>query len=189
MKSDFLKYQAQTTPHSLTFEVSHADGSYIYDTNGKKHLDFVAGVSANSLGHCHPKVSQAIQEQLKKYTHVMVYGEFIQKPQLELCKLLAQQLPKSLETVYLTNSGTEAVEGALKLAKRFTNRYEIISCKNSYHGNTQGSMSVSGVEKQNQVFRPLIPGVRFVLTPRSLRSVPFNPFPFPTILHNSSFLP
>jgi|TARA_B110000238_G_C16126015_1_gene439213 acetylornithine/N-succinyldiaminopimelate aminotransferase len=162
MKSDFLKYQAQTTPHSLTFEVSHADGSYIYDTNGKKHLDFVAGVSANSLGHCHPKVSQAIQEQLKKYTHVMVYGEFIQKPQLELCKLLAQQLPKSLETVYLTNSGTEAVEGALKLAKRFTNRYEIISCKNSYHGNTQGSMSVSGVEKQNQVFRPLIPGVRFV---------------------------
>jgi acetylornithine/N-succinyldiaminopimelate aminotransferase len=162
MKSDFLKYQAQTTPHSLTFEVSHADGSYIYDTNGKKHLDFVAGVSANSLGHCHPKVSQAIQEQLKKYTHVMVYGEFIQKPQLELCKLLAQQLPKSLETVYLTNSGTEAVEGALKLAKRFTNRYEIISCKNSYHGNTQGSMSVSGVEKQNQAFRPLIPGVRFV---------------------------
>jgi len=162
MKSDFLKYQAQTTPHSLTFEVSHADGSYIYDTNGKKHLDFVAGVSANSLGHCHPKVSQAIQEQLKKYTHVMVYGEFIQKPQLELCKLLAQQLPKSLETVYLTNSGTEAVEGALKLAKRFTNRYEIISCKNSYHGSTQGSMSVSGVEKQNQVFRPLIPGVRFV---------------------------
>ena len=92
----------------------------------------------------------------------MVYGEFIQKPQLELCKLLAQQLPKSLETVYLTNSGTEATEGALKLAKRFTNKYEIISCKNSYHGNTQGSMSVSGVEKQNQAFRPLIPGVRFI---------------------------
>ncbi len=162
MKSDFLKYQAQTTPHSLTFEVSHADGSYIYDTNGKKHLDFIAGVSANSLGHNHPKVTEAIQEQLKKYTHVMVYGEFIQKPQLELCKLLAQQLPKSLETVYLTNSGTEATEGALKLAKRFTNKYEIISCKNSYHGNTQGSMSVSGVEKQNQAFRPLIPGVRFI---------------------------
>ena len=162
MKSDFLKYQAQTTPHSLAFEVSHADGSYIYDTNGKKHLDFIAGVSANSLGHNHPKVTEAIQEQLKKYTHVMVYGEFIQKPQLELCKLLAQQLPKSLETVYLTNSGTEATEGALKLAKRFTNKHEIISCKNSYHGNTQGSMSVSGVEKQNQAFRPLIPGIRFI---------------------------
>lgn len=162
MNSDFLKYQAQTTPHSLAFEVSHADGSYIYDTNGKKHLDFTAGVSANSLGHNHQKVTEAIQEQLKKYTHVMVYGEFIQKPQLELCKLLAQQLPKSLETVYLTNSGTEATEGALKLAKRFTNKHEIISCKNSYHGNTQGSMSVSGVEKQNQAFRPLIPGIRFI---------------------------
>jgi acetylornithine/N-succinyldiaminopimelate aminotransferase len=162
MKSDFFKYQAQTSPHPLSIEVSHAKGSYIYDIHGKKYLDFVAGVSANSLGHNHPKVSEAIKNQVDKYTHVMVYGEFIQKPQVDLCKLLASTLPNNLTSVYITNSGTEATEGALKLAKRVTNRAEIIAAKNSYHGNTQGAMSVSGVEKQNAAFRPLIPGIKFI---------------------------
>ena len=162
MKLDFFKYQAQTSPHPLSIEVSHAKGSYIYDIHGKKYLDFVAGVSANSLGHNHPKVSEAIKNQVDKYTHVMVYGEFIQEPQVDLCKLLASTLPENLTSVYITNSGTEATEGALKLAKRVTNRAEIIAAKNSYHGNTQGAMSVSGVEKQNAAFRPLIPGIKFV---------------------------
>ncbi|MCF6280554.1 MAG: aspartate aminotransferase family protein [Flavobacteriaceae bacterium] len=161
-KQDFFKYQAQTTPHPLAIEISHAQGSYIYNTNNKEYLDFIAGVSANSLGHNHPKVSQAIKSQLNKYIHVMVYGEFIQKPQLELSKILVKNSPKNLETVYLTNSGTEATEGALKLAKRFTGRSEIISCKNAYHGNTQGAMSVCGVEEQNRAFRPLIPGIKFI---------------------------
>lgn len=162
MKADFLKYQAQTSPYPLSLEISRAKGTYIYDTSGKEYLDFVAGVSANSLGHNHPKVSDAIKNQVDLYTHVMVYGEFIQKPQLELCKALVNTLPASLSSVYLTNSGTEATEGALKLAKRYTNRSEIIAAKNSYHGNTQGAMSVSGAEQQNSAYRPLIPGVRFV---------------------------
>lgn len=162
MKNDFLKYQGQTTPHPLAIEISHANGSYIYDANGKKMLDFVAGVSANTLGHNHPKVTNAIKNQLDSYTHVMVYGEFIQKPQLELCKALAKTLPENLSSVYIVNSGTEATEGALKLAKRFTGRDEMIAAKNSYHGNTQGAMSVCGAEQQNRAFRPLVPGIKFI---------------------------
>lgn len=162
MKEDFLKYQAQTSPYPLAIEIESANGSFVYDTKGKSYLDFIAGVSANTLGHNHPKISQAIKDQLDKYTHVMVYGEFIQKPQVELCKLLAENLPENLETVYLTNSGTEATEGALKLAKRFTGRSEIIAAKNGYHGNTQGSMSVCGAEEQNSAFRPLVPGIKFI---------------------------
>jgi acetylornithine/N-succinyldiaminopimelate aminotransferase len=162
LKSNFFKYQAQTSPHPLAIEISHAKGSYIYDVLGKEYLDFVAGVSANSLGHNHPKVSEAIKKQVDTYAHVMVYGEFIQQPQVDLCKLLASTLPENLASVYITNSGTEATEGALKLAKRVTNRSGIIAAKNSYHGNTQGAMSVSGVEKQNAAFRPLVPGVKFI---------------------------
>ncbi|MFQ3296772.1 MAG: acetylornithine/N-succinyldiaminopimelate aminotransferase [Polaribacter sp.] len=162
MKDDFFKYQAQTSPHPLAIEISHAKGSYIYDVSGKAYLDFVAGVSANSLGHNHPKVTAAIKNQLDSYAHVMVYGEFIQKPQVALCKILAENSPENLNSVYITNSGTEATEGALKLAKRVTNRAEIIAAKNSYHGNTMGAMSVSGVERQNQAFRPLIPGTKFI---------------------------
>jgi len=162
MKQDFLKHQAQTSPHPLALEIASAKGSYVIDNSGKEYLDFIAGVSANSLGHGHPKVSEAIKKQVDAYTHVMVYGEFIQKPQLELCKLLASYLPENLGTVYLTNSGTEATEGALKLAKRYTDRSGLISCKNGYHGNTQGAMSVCGAEEQNRAFRPLIPGVKFI---------------------------
>ena len=161
MKSDFFTYQAQTSPHPLALEVVKAEGSYIYDAQGKAYLDFVAGVSANSLGHQHPEVTKAVKDQLNLYTHVMVYGEFIQQPQVELCKLLAQTLQGSY-SVYLTNSGTEACEGALKLAKRYTKRSELIAAHNSYHGNTQGSMSVSGAEQQNRAFRPLVPGIRFI---------------------------
>lgn len=162
MTSDFFKYQAQTTPHPLAMEVSHAKGSYIYDTNNKGYLDFVAGVSACSLGHNHPKVVSAIKTQLDKYLHVMVYGEYIQKPAVELTKLLAKNLPKSLEKTYLTNSGTEAIEGALKLARRATGRSEIIAANKAYHGNTMGSLSIMGFEDRKKVFRPLVPDVRFI---------------------------
>lgn len=162
MNKDFFKYQAQTTPHPLAMEISHAQGSFIYDTHNKAYLDFVAGVSACSLGHRHPKVVSAIKDQLDKYMHVMVYGEYIQHPAVELTKLMAKHLPKPLEKTYLTNSGTEAIEGALKLAKRATGRSEIIAANRAYHGNTMGSMSVMGFEERKQPFRPLIPDVRFI---------------------------
>ena len=161
-KADFLKYQAQTTPHPLAMEISHAKGSYIYDTNNNAYLDFVAGVSACSLGHRHPKVLKAIHTQLEKYMHVMVYGEYIQKPALELTKLLAKYYPKNIEKTYLTNSGTEAIDGALKLARRYTGRSEILAADKAYHGNTMGALSVMGYEARKQPFRPLIPDVRFL---------------------------
>jgi acetylornithine/N-succinyldiaminopimelate aminotransferase len=162
MINDFYKYQAQTSPHPLAMEVSHAIGSYIYDTNGKKYLDFVAGVSACTLGHQNPKVNNAIKEQLDKYSHVMVYGEYAQHPSVAFCKLLAEHMPYPLKKTYLVNSGTEATEGALKLARRITGRSQLISCHNAYHGNTMGSMSVMGFEERKQVFRPLIPDVDFI---------------------------
>ena len=161
-KAAFLKYQAQTTPHPLAMEISHAEGSYIYDTNNKAYLDFVAGVSACSLGHRHPKVLEAIHTQLEKYMHVMVYGEYIQKPALQLTKLLANYYPKNIEKTYLTNSGTEAIDGALKLARRYTGRSEIFAADKAYHGNTMGALSVMGYEARKQPFRPLIPDVRFL---------------------------
>ncbi|MCB0461478.1 MAG: aspartate aminotransferase family protein [Flavobacteriaceae bacterium] len=162
MKTDFFTYQAQTTPHPLAMEISHAEGSYIYDTNNKAYLDFVAGVSACSLGHRHPKVVDAIKTQLDKYLHVMVYGEYVQQPAVELTKLLAKHLPEPLETTYLTNSGTEAIEGSIKLAKRVTGRSQIISAHNAYHGNTLGAMSVMGYNERKQPFLPLIPDVKFI---------------------------
>ena len=162
MKSDFLKYQAQTSPYPLALEISKAKGSYVFDANNQAHLDFVAGVSACTLGHCHPKVVKAVSEQASQYMHVMVYGEYVQKPAVDYVKLLASKLPKGLETTYLVNSGTEAVEGALKLAKRFTGRSEIIAAKNAYHGNTMGSMSVLGVEEQKSAYRPLMPNTTFI---------------------------
>ncbi|MGO4821310.1 MULTISPECIES: aspartate aminotransferase family protein [unclassified Flavobacterium] len=162
MNNDFLKYQAQTSPYPLGMEVSHAKGSYIYDTNNKKYLDFVAGVSACTLGHQHPRVNQAIKDQLDKYSHVMVYGEYSQSPAVAYCKLMASLLPAPLDKTYLVNSGTEAIEGALKLARRVTGRSQLISCHNAYHGNTMGSMSVMGFEERKQAFRPLIPDVDFI---------------------------
>ena len=162
MIKDFHKYQAQTSPYPLGMEVSHAIGSYIYDTNNKKYLDFVAGVSACTLGHQNKRVNDAIKNQLDKYSHVMVYGEYAQSPAVEFCKLLASLLPKPLDKTYLVNSGTEATEGALKLARRVTGRSQLISCNNAYHGNTMGSMSVMGFEERKRIFRPLIPDVDFI---------------------------
>ena len=161
-KDDFLRFQAQTTPHPLAMEISNAEGSFIYDKNQKKYLDFVAGVSACSLGHRHPKVVEAIKKQLDRYMHVMVYGEYIQKPALELTQLLANYLPEPIEKTYLTNSGTEAIDGALKLARRYTGRSEILAAHKAYHGNTMGALSVMGYEERKQPFRPLLPDVRFI---------------------------
>ena len=160
--NDFFKHQAQTTPHPFAMEISRAEGSYIYDQNKTPYLDFVAGVSACSLGHRHPKVVAAIKKQLDSYMHVMVYGEYVQSPAVKLCKLLASNLPPKLETTYLTNSGTEAIDGAMKLARRYTGRSEIIAAKNAYHGNTMGALSVMGYEQRKQPFRPLIPDIRFI---------------------------
>jgi acetylornithine/N-succinyldiaminopimelate aminotransferase len=160
--NDFFKHQAQTTPHPFAMEISRAEGSYIYDQNKTPYLDFVAGVSACSLGHRHPKVVAAIKKQLDSYMHVMVYGEYVQSPAVKLCKLLASNLPPKLETTYLTNSGTEAIDGAMKLARRYTGRSEIIAAKNAYHGNTMGALSVMGYEERKQPFRPLIPDIRFI---------------------------
>jgi acetylornithine aminotransferase len=162
LQHDFFKYQAQTTPHPLAMEISHAKGSYIFDKNGRSYLDFVAGVSACSLGHSHPKVLNAVKEQLDKYLHVMVYGEYIQDPALKLSKFLAKHLPKPLETTYLVNSGTEAIEGSIKLARRFTGRSEIIAAKNAYHGNTMGSLSLMDYEERKQPFLPLIPDIKHI---------------------------
>lgn len=162
MKDDFFKYQAQTTPHPLAMEISHAEGSYIYDSEGNAHLDFVAGVSATPLGHRHPKVVNAIKEQLDSYLHVMVYGEYIQKPAVELTKLLAEHLPDELDTTYLVNSGTEAIEGSIKLARRYTGRSEIIAAKNAYHGNTLGSLSLMDYDERKQPFLPLVPDIKHI---------------------------
>ena len=161
-KNDFFTYQAQTTPHPLALEVSHAKGSYIYDKAGNAHLDFVAGVSACSLGHGHPRVVEAIKAQVDQYMHVMVYGEYVQEPAVAYSKLLASLLPKNLSTTYLVNSGTEAMEGALKLARRHTGRSQIIAAKNAYHGNTMGSLSLMTYEERKGAFRPLIPDVGFI---------------------------
>ena len=160
--SDFVKYQAQTTAYPLGMKVAFAFGSYIYSCDNKKYLDFVAGVSACALGHQPKRVNDAVKAQLDRYSHVMVYGEYAQNPAVEYCKLLGELLPYPLEKTYLVNSGTEACEGALKLARRVTGRSQLISCNNAYHGNTMGSMSVMGFEERKQVFRPLIPDVDFI---------------------------
>ena len=162
MQQDFFKFQAKTTQFASGFEVEKAEGSYIYGKNGKAYLDFVAGVSANTLGHSHPKIVNSIKEQADQYLHVMVYGEYAQEKPVALCKLLALATPDPLEITYLVNSGAEAIDGALKLAKRYTGREEIISMKNSYHGNTHGALSVSGNETHKREFRPLLPSINFI---------------------------
>ena len=158
----FFTHQAQTTAQPIGLEIKKARGSYIIDKNNKKYLDFVAGVSACTLGHCHPKVIRAVRSQMRKYLHVMVYGEFVQNEPVQLVKLLADHLPKKLSCTYLTNSGTEGIEGALKLAKRATGRQNIIAANNAYHGNTQGAMSVMGYEERKRAYRPLIPGTSYI---------------------------
>ena len=162
MIEDFHKYQAQTTPHPLGMEISYAKGSYIYDIDNKPYLDFIAGVSACSLGHQHPAVVSAIKKQLDRYLHVMVYGEYAQSPSVKLCKLLSENLPPSLDTTYLTNSGTEAIDGAIKLARRATGKTQIIAANYAYHGNTIGALSIMGYDERKKPFEPLMPDVDFI---------------------------
>jgi acetylornithine/N-succinyldiaminopimelate aminotransferase len=159
---DFLKFQGQTNQSPYLIEVDKAEGIYIYDKSGKAYMDMIAGVAVNNIGHRHPKVVEALKNQIDSYLHVMVYGEFIQDSQLNFSKKLASLLPKELNCVYTVNSGTEANEAALKLAKRVTGRTELVSFRGSYHGSTHGSMSVSGNEVKKQAFRPLLPDVRFL---------------------------
>jgi len=159
----YKKYQAQTFPYPSLLEIEKAKGSYIFDNKNKKYLDFVAGVSATSVGHSNQKILNAVKKQIDKYTHVMVYGEYIQEPQINLAKLLSDNLPNKLSTTYFTNSGTEAIEGAMKLAKRVNGRSEIIYCKDSYHGSTQGSLSVMGNEEYKSKYRPLIPNCKQII--------------------------
>jgi acetylornithine/succinyldiaminopimelate/putrescine aminotransferase len=161
-KEIFLNNLAQTSPYPFLIEIEKAEGVFIYSPDGKKYIDMISGIGVSNLGHRHPKVVQAIKDQLDKYLHVMVYGEYIQASPNLLAKKLAGLLPVQLNCVYFVNSGTEANEAALKLAKRATGRTEIISCKKSYHGSTHGSMSVSGNEVKKNAFRPLLPDVKFI---------------------------
>lgn len=162
MIDTFKRFQAQTTPHPLGLNVSHARGSFVYTNDGKAHLDFVAGVSACNLGHCHPKIVSAITKQVQKYMHVMVYGEYILEPALRLCQKLADLLPQALNQTYLVNSGAEAIDGAIKLARRATGRSQIIAAKNCYHGNSYGALSLMDHEERTAPFKPLLPDITHV---------------------------
>ncbi len=156
----FLNHIAQTSETPLALEIERAEGVYLYETSGKRYLDLISGISVSNIGHRHPEVVAAIKEQVDKYMHLMVYGEYIQSPQVTLAKLLSDQLPPNLSAVYFVNSGSEAIEGAMKLAKRITGRTEIISFKNAYHGSTHGSLSIMGNEEFKNAFRPLLPDTK-----------------------------
>ncbi|HLT06720.1 MAG TPA: aspartate aminotransferase family protein [Cyclobacteriaceae bacterium] len=158
----FLSHVAQTTDFPLLIEIEKAEGIYMYGPDGEKYIDLISGIGVSNIGHRHPEVLTAIQEQLDKYMHLMVYGEFVQTAQAQLAKALVDTLPDPLDNVYLVNSGTEATEGALKLAKRYTGRKEIISCVNSYHGSSQGALSVGGNETLKRAYRPLLPGISHI---------------------------
>lgn len=162
MKEDFITKQAHTTPYPIGLEVDKAEGTFIYDTSGNRYFDFISGIAVTNIGHRHPKVIEAIKSQTDKYLHVMAYGEYIQQPQTDLANKLTSLLPQNLNNTYFVNSGTEANEGALKLAKRYTGRSEIISFNKSYHGSTHGSLSVTGNEQKKYAFRPLLPDVKFL---------------------------
>jgi acetylornithine/N-succinyldiaminopimelate aminotransferase len=155
----FQQHVAQTSPSPVGIEIVSAAGNYLYDVDGNKYLDLIGGISVCNIGHSHPRVVDAIKKQAEDYLHVMVYGELVQSPQVQYTQLLAKHLPVTLDCVYFTNSGAEATEGALKLARRVTGRTDIISCNRSYHGNTLGALSVMGDEYWRNAFRPLMPGV------------------------------
>ena len=155
----FLNHVGQTSASPLCLEIVKADGCKLYDADGKEYLDLIGGISVCNVGHRHPKVIEAIKKQLDDYMHIMVYGELVQSPQVQYARLLTNHLPASLNSVFFTASGTEATEGAMKLAKRYSNRTQIISFKNSYHGSTQGALSVMGSEYWQQAFRPLLPDI------------------------------
>ncbi len=166
----FLRHVAQTSDAPLALEIVKAQGMYMWDADGKRILDLIAGISVCNVGHCHPQVVKAIQEQAQQYMHLLVYGELVQSPQVAYARLLTSHLPASLNSVYFTNSGAEAVEGAMKLAKRYTGRTEIIAFKNSYHGSTQGALSIIGHESMRNAYRPLLPDIQHLEynTPGSL---------------------
>jgi acetylornithine/N-succinyldiaminopimelate aminotransferase len=155
----FYRHLAQTSPAPLELEIVRADCASLFDAAGKEYIDLIGGISVANIGHRHPKVIEAIQKQLDSYLHVMVYGEFVQSPQVQYAAALASRLPETLQSVYFTNSGTEAIEGAMKLAKRVTNRTRILSFRHSYHGSTQGALSIMGDEYWRNAFRPLLPDV------------------------------
>lgn len=161
-KQLFLDNVGQTSLSPMGLEFEKAEGIYIYDKKGKAYIDLVSGVSVSNLGHGHPKIISAICNQVKSYSHLMVYGEYIQSPQVELAKLITDNLPSELDNVYFVNSGSEAVEGALKLSKKYTGRSEIVSFRNAYHGSTHGALSVMGDEKLKTAFRPLLPDTRLL---------------------------
>ena len=161
-KDFFLNHLAQTNEHPFLLEVEKAEGIYIYDKSGAVFMDMIAGVAVNNIGHCHPKVISAIKNQVDKHMHVMVYGEFVQEAQNEFGKTLLELLPEKLNCVYSVNSGSEANEAAIKLAKRKTGRMELISFTGAYHGSTNGSLSISSNETKKQAYRPLLPEVRFL---------------------------
>lgn len=158
----FYKYVAQTTEGPIGLEVDHAQGIYMYAPDGKRYIDLISGVTVSNVGHCHPHVVEAVNRQAAKYMHLMVYGEYIQSPQVRYAQRLAQLLPKEMDNVYFVNSGSEAVEGTLKLAKRYTGRSEIISMRNAYHGSTSGCLGLMGNEDFRYAFRPLAPDVRAI---------------------------
>jgi len=161
-KALFYKYLAQTSPAPLALEIEKAEGSYLFDIDGKKYIDFISGISVSNVGHRHPKVIEAAKNQLDKYMHLMVYGEYIENPQVQFAKRICDFLPDYLNSVYFVNSGAEAIEGAIKLVKKHTGRYEIMAFKNAYHGSTHGALSIMGNEKFKQPFRPLLPGINFL---------------------------
>ncbi|MCB0400704.1 MAG: aspartate aminotransferase family protein [Flavobacteriales bacterium] len=161
-KEQFLTLQGQTSPYPYLIDVDRAEGLYIWDKSGKRYMDMIAGVAVNNIGHNHPKVVEAIKQQVDKHLHVMVYGEYIQDSQLALARNLASVLPDNLHCSYIVNSGTEANEAAVKLAKRYTGRQEIVSCRQSYHGSTHGSLSVTGNETKQSGFKPLLPKIQFI---------------------------
>lgn len=158
----FLQHVAQTSPFPLMLEIERAEGMYLYGPGGERYLDLIAGIGVSSLGHRHPRVIEAVKEQLDRYLHTLVYGEFVLAPQVELATLLAAHLPDPLESVYFVNSGTEATEGAMKLAKRYTGRYEIVACRRAYHGSTQGAASLMWPKDFTQAYHPLLPGIRHI---------------------------
>lgn len=161
-KELFLKYLGQTSPYPLGLEVSRAEGCFLYDPSGKKYFDLISGFSVNNLGYSHPSVIKAIRHQASLYLHTMVYGELVQSPQVQYAKELVDNLPENLNRVFFTNSGSEAVEGALKLAKRYTGNHELVCFRNAYHGSTHGALSVMGNEMYKTAFRPLLPSVRIL---------------------------
>lgn len=159
LRNHFLQHIAQTSPSPIGLEMARAEGIYIYDTNGKAYLDMISGFSVANIGHSHPKVVEAVQQQAAQYMHLIVYGEYIQQPQVAYAKMLTDLLPSFLNCVYFTNSGTEATEGAMKLAKRVTNRSQIICFNKAYHGSTQGALSIMGDEYFRNAYRPLLPDI------------------------------